>query len=268
MSAPQGFRFDDDHTTRAWLATAWFMFACLVVTAPAALIDERTLWEISVWWKPLKFEMALLVHFATLAALAQQLPVKKRAGPVMTVVVWSSVAAALVEIGYITIQAARGRHSHFNFDTPLEAAMYSLMGVGALVLVLAAFVLGVYLAFQRDGNRSGFRLGAVSGLIIGPILTIVFGGYMSLTGSHWVGEAYSDAGGVPLLSWSKEVGDLRPPHFFATHAMQFLPLAGLAADRLAPGFARPLVVGAAALNIAIAVFLFWLALQGRPVIGA
>lgn len=268
MTAIKTFPLDDDHTTRAWLATVWFMFAMLIMTVPAMLLDERTLWEISVWWKPLKFELALMIHFATLAILAQQLPVQKRAGLVMTGAVWASVAAALMEIVYITIQAARGRHSHFNFDTPFESAMYAVMGAGALLLVLAPLIMGVFIALLRDGDKSGFRLGAVLGLIIGPILTIIFAGYMSsINASHWVGEATSDAGGVPLFGWSRDVGDLRPPHFFATHAIQILPLAGLAADRLTPGRARSLVVAAAVINTGIAVYLFWLALQGKPVIG-
>jgi len=36
-AARTGF-FDDDHTTRAWLATVWFMFAALLATAPAAFL--------------------------------------------------------------------------------------------------------------------------------------------------------------------------------------------------------------------------------------
>ncbi len=258
------FSLDDDHTTRAWLATLWFMFAAFIVTAPAYAIDARTLWGVSVWSKPMKFELSMMVHFATLAILAQQLPREKRAGVGMSLVVWASVAAALFEIVYITIQAARGRHSHFNFDTNYEALLYSVMGVGALLLIIAAFVLGVYLARSRDGNKSGFRLGAVIGLILSPILTLIVAGYMSASGSHWVGETVSDAHGVPLLGWSREAGDIRPSHFVALHAMQVLPLAGIAMDRVAPTAARPAVVFIAVLMAAITALLFWQALAGRP----
>ena len=58
---------------------------------------------------------------------------------------------------------------------------------------------------------------------------------------HWVGGVPTDAGGLPLFGWSRTGGDLRVPHFFATHVMQALPLLGLAADRLAPRRAVPLV---------------------------
>lgn len=260
----QAFSFDDDHTTRSWLATVWFMFAALIITAPAFAIDARTLWDVSVWSKPMKFELSMMVHFATLAILAQQLPRASRAGVVLTGIVWASVAAALFEIAYITIQAARGRHSHFNFDTDFENAMYALMGLGAVLLILAALVLGLYLAFHRDGDRSGFRLGAVIGLILSPILTLTVAGYMSMSGSHWVGDAVSDANGVPLFGWSLEVGDFRPAHFTALHAMQILPILGLAMDNVAPSAARMAVVLFAIFVAGTTVLLFWRALLGQP----
>ncbi len=260
----KNFTFDDDHTTRAWLAIVWFMFAAIIATTPAYIIDTRTLWEISVWSKPLKFELSMMIHFATLAILAQQLPRQKRSGIVMTGVVWASVAAALMEIVYITLQAARGRHSHFNYDTAYESIMYGVMGIGALLLIFAALVLGLMLAFHRDGDRSGFRLGSVAGLILATILTFVVAGFMSASGSHWVGAATSDANGVPLAGWSLEVGDLRPSHFVALHTMQALPIIGLVGDKLAPRLARGIVIVAAIATTFVTALLFMQALAGKP----
>lgn len=262
----KGFALDTDHTTRAWTATAAFMLALMIAIAPAAILDTRTLWEVSVWSKPLKFCMALIVQFATLAILAQMVDARRRSGPVLSVFVWLSVAAALFEIVWIVIQAARGRHSHFNSETIFENQMYTAMGAGALLLVIAPFVMGVMLALQRDGDKSGYRLGAVIGLLVAPILTIVFAGYMSAVNySHWVGAATSDAGGVPLFGWSREVGDLRPAHFVATHAMQILPIAGLLADRVASALARPGVWASALAAAAVSALLFAQALSGAPV---
>ncbi len=260
----KNFALDDDHTTRAWIATVWFLFAALIITAPAAAIDTRTLWEISVWSKPMKFELALMVHFATLAILAQLLPRSKRTGFFMTPIVWASVAAALLEIVYITLQAARGRHSHFNSDTDIESGMYTLMGLGAVLLVVAAFVLGLKLSAHRDGDRSGLRLGAVIGLLLAPILTLIVAGYMSSSGSHWVGEATSDANGVLLFGWSRKVGDFRPAHFVALHSMQGLPIIGMVMDRIAPKAARPTVLISAVIVTGITAVLFLQALAGRP----
>lgn len=258
---------DADHTTRAWLATAAFMAAMMVAIAPAALVDTRTLWEVSVWAKPLKFCAALLIHFATLALLARQLEPRRRTGVVIAGAVYLSVAAALFEIVYIAIQAARGRHSHFNSETIFESSMYSAMGAGALLLVLAPFALGVVLATQKDGDRSGLRTGAVLGLLLAPALTIAVAGYMSTVNySHWVGAATSDAGGLPVFGWSREVGDLRPSHFAATHLMQALPVFGWLADKVAGKAARRLTIAAALIGVIAAIALFAQALSGAPLL--
>jgi len=256
-----------DRATRAYLAGAALMAALIIAMAPAALIDERTLWEVNVWWKPLKFAASLLVHFATLALLAQLVAPKSRRGAVMTGAAYLVLASAIMEIVYIAIQAARGRHSHFNFDTPFESTMYSVMGAGALLLVLAPFAMGLVLAAQRDSDRSGLKLGAILGLTVGPLFTIAFAGYMAtIAASHWVGASASDAGGVPVFGWSREVGDLRPAHFVATHMMQALPILGFAADRLARPVARPAVIAGTLALAGLSTALFLQALAGQPLL--
>lgn len=268
MTAPRFFPVDNDHTGRAFVATGMCFFALLLALAPAAYFDERLLNGVSAWAKPLKFALALGVHFLTLAALAQLLAPKARNGVAMRLGVWAILAAGLFEIVYIAIQAARGRHSHFNYDTQFESIMYIAMGLGALVLVLVPLMMGVRLATQREGTRSGLRLGAVLGLVIGPILTIAFAGYMSMSGSHFVGaEGASDAGGVPVFGWSRDYADLRPAHFAATHLIQALPIIGYLGDRIAPPLARAGAILAAAFMAGGAIWLFTLALSGAAPLG-
>ena len=256
---------DKDDTTRTWLATACFMAAIIVVLTPAALIDTRVLDGVSVWSKPLKFAFALAIHFATLAVLAQLLSPESRGGRLLSRFVRISITAALFEIAYIAFQAARGRHSHFNFATPFETGMYALMGIGAVLLVVTAFVLGLLLFRQRDGDRSALRLGAVIGLLLAPFLTLIVTGYMSgVVYSHWIGNSVSDATGMSLLGWSREVGDLRPSHFVALHAMQILPLIGYAGDRFMPARARGIVWAMTFLIVVATAALFIQALAGQP----
>jgi hypothetical protein len=105
----------------------------------------------------------------------------------------------------------------------------------------------------------------VLGLLLTFVLTLVFAGTLSENGSHFVGAGDSDAGGLWLMGWSREVGDLRVPHFFGTHAMHFVPLAGLVAGRtLAPRPAVAATAGFALLYTGLCVATFAQALAGRP----
>ncbi len=68
---------------------------------------------------------------------------------------------------------------------------------------------------------------------------------------------------LALTGWSREVGDLRAAHFFATHALHGLPLAGVGALALPRGWQRPAVWTAGGYG-ALALALFAQALAGRP----
>lgn len=254
-----------DEATRAWLAAGCFMLAVTLALAPAAMLDARALEGVNVWTKPLKFSTSLALHFATLALLLQLVSPAARGGRMLVRFVRISVAAALFEIVYIVFQALRGRPSHFNFDTGFETGMYALMGIGATLLVVAPFVLGLVLLRQRDGDRSGLKLGAVLGLLAAPVLTFLVTAYMSgVVYSRWVGVASPDAAGMPVLGWSREVGDLRPSHFVALHAVQVLPFVGWLGDRFAPAHARAAVWTATALTAVATAALFIQALAGQP----
>ena len=53
-----------------------------------------------------------------------------------------------------------------------------------------------------------------------------YGSYLGGAEAHWVGGEATDAGGLPLVNWSRTGGDLRVAHFFGIHAMQIIPLLG------------------------------------------
>ncbi|MHA7871118.1 MAG: hypothetical protein ACX939_02085 [Hyphococcus sp.] len=258
--------FDDDPVTRVLLACAFLMIAMFVVVTPPWLIETRLVEGVNVWTKPQKFHVSLLVHFVTLAILAQTLPREIRAGPTLGVFAYLAAGSLVFESVYIIVQAARGRRSHFNFDTPIEATFYALMGLGALLLITVAIVLGMQI-WRKARSGPGLRIGAAGGLIIGGILTIILAGYMSSVNSgRWVGEHPVGGAVAPFFGWSREVGDLRPSHFVAMHMMQTLPLIGWLTDllRAGPRAAGVVIAAAAAIQIALALFLFFQALAGEP----
>lgn len=262
------FPLSDDNVSRSLIAAAMFSFAGFFVTAPALLYDDRLINGVSVWWKPLKFWLSLGIQFATFAVLAQLLTVSNRNRIGLKAFVYIAIVSLAFENVYITIQAARGRASHFNFETQFESGMYALMGLGALTFVILGIIIGAMLAFQRDGDRSGLKLGAILGLIIGSAFTLAYGGFMSTYGSHYfAAPGISDIGGLPIVGWSTMATDLRPAHFTATHMLQFVPFAGWLADRIAPAQARIIVWLTTILLAAIATILFVLPLRGVAPLG-
>lgn len=261
----------EDRTRRLLIVGIGLQVALALPSLIALFIDERVLNDISVWIKPLKFQASLTLMLVTLLLLLPLIEQRTRAGRGVWLASLTAVITASGEILYITLQAARGRASHFNDSTPFEAMAYSVMGAGAALLVLSSLVIGVCILLRpRPDAPTGVRLGGGWGLVLGSIATL-FTAFALGSGEiggpgHWVGGVRSDLGGLPLLGWSRTGGDLRVPHFFATHIMQALPILGLALDRIAPRFARPGIALGAILSIAVVIGTFVQAVQGRPLL--
>jgi hypothetical protein len=241
------------------------------VTAVAYLMDERLVNGINVWTKPLKFEFSLTVHFLTIALMLSLLTHTARGARLVRWTLYAAAASCVAEIGYIALQSARGRASHFNADTPIEAALYNIMGVGALILTIAPIVIGIQI--WRSGRAdigAGLKRGAVLGLVLGGIATIVTAGFLSssfiVETGRWMNGVRNDSHGIPLMGWSGTGGDLRVAHFFALHAMQALPLLGLAADRWGMGRENAIVFAGVGVWLAIVAGTFVQALNGLPFI--
>ena len=146
-----------------------------------------------------------------------------------------SIAAGLFELSYITLQAARGRHSHFNFSTPVESFIAVLMGLGALLILAPAVVIGLNVAIGlTPGWKGSIRAGVALGLLGGAALTGVTGFRVgrSLGFSPRVQSASSRR--MLFTGWSLDGADQRPAHFLAVHMMQVVPAAALTATMLLP----------------------------------
>lgn len=259
-----------EQRTRLVLILGIGLSAALALPSLLALgLDDRLINDISVWSKPLKFQASLVMMLATLLLLLPLIEARTRAGYGVFLASLVAAITANGEVFYITLQAARGRASHFNHSTPIEAAAYSVMGVGAALLVFSSLMLGVYILLRpRPDASAGLRLGAGWGLVLGSVATLLTAfplasGEIGGPG-HWVGGVRSDLGGLALFGWSRTGGDLRVPHFFATHIMQALPLLGLLLDRVAPGHVRPGLALGALLSIGVVAATFLQAVSGRP----
>jgi hypothetical protein len=270
-SAP-GLQLLRDQTAVAIaLGTMLFCAALLPVTGAAYLMDERLVNGINVWTKPLKFEFSLAVHFVTLALMLGLLTQAARGSRLVGWTLYAAAVSCVAELGYIALQSARGRASHFNADTPIEAALYNIMGIGALILTIAPIVVGIQI--WRNGRAEigeGLHRGAVLGLVLGGMATIFTAGFLSssfiVETGRWVNGVRNDAGGIPLMGWSGTGGDLRVPHFFALHLMQVLPVLGLMADHWAKGRSLAIVYAGVGVWLVIVAGTFAQALNGNPFI--
>ena len=236
----------------------------------ALAIDERTLHGATVWAKPIKFQLSLAMLMATLVLLLPLIPAERRDGRAVRWAAGAVLLASTLEVLYITLQASRGTASHYADGSGLERALYSLMGLGAFTIVAGCFVIGVVILRSADRFGAGVRLGGGLGLVLGAVTTLVTA-FVLASGvdgpGPWVGGTRSLADGLPLVGWSTTGGDLRVPHFFATHLMQAVPVAGLLADRWRPSAARTIVVLTAAAGVGVVVATFLQAMAGRPFLG-
>jgi len=210
-------------------------------------LDERTLRGANVWIKPIKFALSIALLAFTTAWFIGHLPTRHRDGPAVRRIAWLLIGSGSFEFLYILLQAALGQASHYNVGDLWHGAMYTLMGLGALLLTATQPMLAWQLWRHPDPQQApAHRLA----MLLGLWLSFVLGaGAGILLGDRQPPDA---AAGLPLLGWALGGGDLRPAHFLGLHAEQLLPLAALwLRDRRA-------VIGlATAYSLAFLALLLW-----------
>ncbi len=237
---------------RLWTSNAPLTAAGLLMVAALAAflaglwLDPRVITGAPAWLKPAKFAASTAIFMFTLAWMFSYLPGWPR---LRRTVGWIAAATLVLEVGLIALQAWRGTTSHFNVGTPLDAAVFAVMGAGILVQTASSVAVTVALWRQPFADRAfgwALRLGMVIALLgasTGGLMTrptaaqladARAGHRMTVVGAHTVGAA--DGGpGLPGTGWSLQHGDLRVPHFVGLHAMQMLPLIALLLVRRSGG---------------------------------
>jgi hypothetical protein len=285
---------NDSYADKSWLRTAmrWhrplmllaaLMAVTTVLSAAGLLFDDRTLVNSPIWLKPLKFSISIGSYAATWAWLLSLQRTPRRwmhlAGTVAALV-------AAIEMVIIIGQVFRGKMSHFNAETPLDVALFAVMGTSITVLWVCNLLQAIVLIRAQLGERPmtlAIRTGvlvSLAGMAVAFLMTspkddqlaaMRAGVDVTTIGGHSVGVA--DGGpGMPITGWSTTGGDLRIAHFVGIHALQLLPLLafGLAlAARRRPRLraegvrARLVLIGAAAYT-GLLLLVTWQALRGQP----
>lgn len=235
------------------------LLAITLITALAAppllaayALDPRLFQGDNIWLKPLKFHLALTVYTGTLTLFAMLLPERTFTTRAWRAYITLVIACILAELLWIGSAAALGTASHFNL-TGLWSPIYSLMGIAAVILTSLSLAMAPAF-WQRRADP--LMLSIALGLALTFLLTVPIALTMASGPGHLVGTPVTGAR-FPFMGWSREVGDLRLPHFLATHAMHFVPLAGLTGSRSA-------VWASAAGFTALTLWCFARALMGLP----
>jgi hypothetical protein len=204
------------------LARSAIAFAFLFVAVYAlTFFDARLLNGVSLWEKPAKFFLSLTIHMATLAWGISLLPAEQQRSRSVRIATYAFVAAAVFELAYMMYQATLGEASHFNRTTPFHATMYSLMGLGAVMLTVVTAYLGWRI---RRAGTTPMHFAAGWSFVVSAVATTAVAGFLASGNGHWIGGDQTDATGLPFFHWSTTGGDLRPAHFAALHIMQAVPL--------------------------------------------
>lgn len=175
--------------------------------------------SVSAWVKPFKFFISIGIFALTMALYLGYLDNQRQ----VTNYCWSFIIFLSIELLLITVQAARGRKSHYNIDTPLDRIIFALMGLSITVILIHTLYITALFFIQKQFNVSEEMILAIKLSLIMMLIFMVEGYLMINLSKHTIGM---DDGtkGIAAVNWSKNYGDLRVAHFFGMHALQIIPI--------------------------------------------
>ncbi len=258
--------------------TGLLMIGALAATLAGLWFDPRVITGMPVWLKPAKFAISIAIYAFTLVWVFTYLPAWPRT---RAIVGWTTAITLILELAIIDAQAWRGTTSHFNVGTPLDGALFSIMGTAIVVQSLVAILVAVALWRQQCADRAlgwALRLGmtiTIIGASTGGLMVVPTAAQlaetrathrMTVAGAHTVGAPDGEPG-IPGTGWSRQHGDIRVPHFVGLHALQALALFAVLLPRRGADARRVRVtlIAAGSYTALFAVLLVQ-ALRGEPVI--
>jgi hypothetical protein len=163
--------------------------------------------------KPATFGLSFGLTLVNVTLIASFVPFKSRSRALL---LGLFTAACVLETSLVSLQAWRGVPSHFNVETPLDAAIAQTLAFGGFTLVAIIIVLTV--AVFRHGRALPQPLGlAIRAGFVALVGAQIAGGVMIATGMRLV------FGGDPLGAYATG-GWLKPVHGVLMHGILVLPL--------------------------------------------
>ncbi len=206
------------------IAYGALMWLACGVTYVLSLTDTRTLRDVGVWIKPMKFMAATALFVWTTVWLCHLANSSVTNTTTYNWICALIVSTSLFEVAYITYQGSQGGASHYNTSDPLHALLFGVMAVAAVGLTASQG----WLAWEIWKENQASELSVTTlGVLIGLTLTFL----LSTVSGFLLGGNQPPAGqGLPIVGWHL-YKDIRPSHFLGVHAQQLIPLLGLCAER-------------------------------------
>jgi hypothetical protein len=197
----------------AWLVSGLFHLVVLAANGWA--------WSGAVSFrKPLTFSVSIALLLATIGWVLDRLPDRPR---LAGTIAWTLLVSSTVEVALITMQAWRGRASHFNTMAAGDAGVFIAMGimVGLMSLCLVAVLVW---SLVRPPEDRLVRLAVLGGLAL-IVTGLGFGQWIIELGNDFV-ETHR---AVPDTVVYGQHGVAKFPHAVALHGIQLFILAAVAA---------------------------------------
>jgi hypothetical protein len=200
----------------------YFGWLCVFGSVITAVLTQTTSTEvlgINAYIKPMKFFISTVLFVWTFGFYMQYLNFPAA----IKIFNWVTIMGLGFELIAITMQAAKGKLSHFNISTSFDALLFSSMAAAITIVMLAALYIGILFFVQKSFEVSMIIIWSIR---LSIIITVIFafeGFAMGAMLKHTVGAADGTAG-LPIVNWSKSHGDLRIAHFLGLHAIQIVPL--------------------------------------------
>ena len=198
---------------RSAYAIASLLMLSGVIHLAVLLISGGT-WEGPVSLrKPMTFGLSFGLTLINVTLIASYVPLKDRH---RTLLLGVFTAACVLETVLVSLQAWRGVPSHFNVETPVDAAVAQTLALGGFTLVAIIVLLTVAVFRHRQKLPSPLRLAIQAGFVA-LVGAQIAGGVMIATGMPLV------FGGHPQLAYETG-GWLKPVHAVLMHVILVLPL--------------------------------------------
>jgi hypothetical protein len=174
-------------------------------------------WEGPISWrKPVAFGLSFGITTLTLAWLSLYMPRRRLVALSVTVLALASV----IEVALVALQRWRNVPSHFNFATPFDSAVFSVMGtpVGVIVLCIVFLTITAFRSLNADSSMSL----AIRGSLVILLVSQGLGGAIIQNGL-----AIDRPPTETNLAILGAAGVMKLPHAVTMHALQLLPALAL-----------------------------------------